>query len=205
MSKIRLNKGELKIQRDALKQFERYLPFLQLKKQQLQFEVHRIYGDLVFKKEEIGNFKSKISEWAGLLREPGNYIIKLIGTKRITIDKANIAGVNIPLLVGVEFEEQEYDLFLMPLWVDIALKRIRQIMILLEEKRIFEEQLTILKQELRITTQRVNLFEKVKIPEYKENIRLIKIYLGDQNTNAVGRSKIAKRKIARLSLEDAVL
>jgi V/A-type H+-transporting ATPase subunit D len=47
---------------------------------------------------------------------------------------------------------------------------------------------------LRIVTQRVNLFEKVKIPESKENIRRINIYIGDQQTNSVGRSKIAKKK-----------
>ncbi len=52
-----------------------------------------------------------------------------------------------------------------------------------------------MKQELRITTQRVNLFEKVKIPQAEEAIRRIKIFIGDQMTNAVGRSKIAKKKI----------
>jgi V/A-type H+-transporting ATPase subunit D len=54
---------------------------------------------------------------------------------------------------------------------------------------------------LRITTQRVNLFEKVKIPGAKEAIRLIKIYIGDQMTNAVGRSKIAKNKIEEADFE----
>ena len=48
--------------------------------------------------------------------------------------------------------------------------------------------------ELRTTTQRVNLFEKVKIPEAKENIRIIRIFMGDQQTAAVARSKIAKGK-----------
>ncbi|MDP2927327.1 MAG: V-type ATP synthase subunit D, partial [Candidatus Omnitrophota bacterium] len=62
----------------------------------------------------------------------------------------------------------------------------------------------ILRQELRVTTQRVNLFEKVKIPLAEENIRLIKIYIGDQMANAVGRSKIAKRKIEELILEEAI-
>ncbi|MBU1147018.1 MAG: hypothetical protein KKD11_01570, partial [Candidatus Omnitrophica bacterium] len=52
-----------------------------------------------------------------------------------------------------------------------------------------------------IATQRVNLFEKIKIPACKENIRLIRIYLGDQQTNAVGRSKIAKKKIEEMVLE----
>jgi V/A-type H+/Na+-transporting ATPase subunit D len=58
-----------------------------------------------------------------------------------------------------------------------------------------------LSEELRITNQRVNLFEKVKIPECSENIRRIRIYLGDQQASAVGRSKIAKKKIERMSLE----
>ena len=48
--------------------------------------------------------------------------------------------------------------------------------------------------ELRTTSQRVNLFEKVKIPECRENIRRIRIMLGDLETSAVARSKIAKRK-----------
>ena len=53
----------------------------------------------------------------------------------------------------------------------------------------------ILSRALRVTTQRVNLFEKVKIPECLENIRVIRIYLGDQMANAVGISKVAKKKI----------
>ena len=99
------------------------------------------------------------------------------------------------------FESMEYDLFLTPLWVDIAIEKIRQLVVLLEEEKIFKEQLGILEQELRITAQRVNLFEKVKIPECKENVRLIRIYLGDQQTNAVGRSKIAKLKIEAMIME----
>ena len=52
----------------------------------------------------------------------------------------------------------------------------------------------LLGKERRLTSQRVNLFEKVKIPEAKENIRMISIYLGDQQTSAVVRGKIAKKK-----------
>ena len=61
--------------------------------------------------------------------------------------------------------------------------------------KVLEEGVAVLRQELRITTQRVNLFEKVKVPEAEEAIRRIKIYIGDQMANAVGRSKAAKRKI----------
>ena len=62
-----------------------------------------------------------------------------------------------------------------------------------------KERISILKAELRVTTQRVNLFEKIKIPECLENIRKIRIYLGDQMANAVGISKVAKKKIEVLN------
>ena len=57
-----------------------------------------------------------------------------------------------------------------------------------------KKQSELLNRELRLTSQRVNLFEKVKIPEAKDNIRVIEIYLGDQQTSAVVRGKIAKSK-----------
>ena len=58
-----------------------------------------------------------------------------------------------------------------------------------------EKQVELLGKELRTTSQRVNLFEKVKIPEAKENIRIIGVYLGDQQTAAVVRGKISKKKL----------
>jgi len=73
---------------------------------------------------------------------------------------------------------------------------LRQLIRLRVERQIIEEQHRLLADELRTTSQRVNLFEKVKIPECKENIRVIRIFTGDQQTAAVARSKIAKGKNA---------
>ena len=42
MSKIKHTKNELKTQRDALRRFNRYLPTLLLKKQQLQMEMRQL-------------------------------------------------------------------------------------------------------------------------------------------------------------------
>jgi len=201
MAKIKFTKGELKKQRDALKRFERYLPILQLKKQQMQLEIQRAHQRLNQKIEELDNLENDISEWAGFLKEPGDYVAGWIKPKNIVTSGFNIAGVDIPVFERVEFEEAEYDLFLTPLWVDTAIIALRKFIGLLEEKKVLNKQLEILTKELRITNQRVNLFEKVKIPECAENIRRIRIYLGDQQANAVGRSKIAKKKIERMSLE----
>jgi len=80
-------------------------------------------------------------------------------------------------------------------------EKLKAILLLELETRILEEQRRRLDRELRITTQRVNLFEKVKIPETRENIRKIQVYLGDQQTAAVVRGKIAKRGLARATLK----
>ncbi len=63
-----------------------------------------------------------------------------------------------------------------------------------------EKQYELLSKELRTTSQRVNLFEKVKIPESKDNIRKINIFLGDQQTSGVARSKLAKGKATAKAL-----
>ncbi|MBO5960081.1 MAG: V-type ATP synthase subunit D, partial [Lentisphaeria bacterium] len=77
---------------------------------------------------------------------------------------------------------------------DDAVTALKQAISLRAAGRIIEEQERLLQQELRTTTQRVNLFEKVKIPECQENIHRIRIQISDQETAAVARSKIAKKK-----------
>ena len=101
--------------------------------------------------------------------------------------------------MGLDFGVVEYSLFAMPLWVDAAVNRVQEILALDAELAMLAEQVGRLGEELRITTQRVNLFEKVKIPEAKDNIRMIQIYLGDQQTAAVVRGKIAKNKLVKVS------
>jgi len=199
--KIKLTKGELKRQREALKQYQRYLPTLQLKKQQLQMEI-LLQHTLQEERRHVLEAKMHAAQtWAGLLADPGVNIHSLIMTKGVIRAAKNISGVDIPVFERVEFESVEYDLFLIPLWVDAATEIIKQLISLKEEIKTIEEGISILKHELVITTQRVNLFEKVKIPEAEEAIRRIKVYIGDQMANAVGRSKIAKRKIQEYVLE----
>jgi len=205
MAKLKLTKGELKRQRDALKQFQRYLPTLQLKKQQLQLEILQQNIILQEKKQTLDKKRQTIDLWAGLLSEPQVDINPFLKPQKLTTHIKNIAGVDIPVFDALEFGLSEYDLFVMPLWLDLAIQALREVIILNKEVSIIQQGVVILRHELRITTQRVNLFEKVKIPLAQENIRLIKIYIGDQMANAVGRSKIAKRKIEELILEEALV
>lgn len=195
MMQVKLTKGELKRQRDALKQYRRYLPMLQLKKQQLQMEIFQQHARLKERQTlEQARYKS-ISLWAGLIAEWIEPVQAQLSRRNTLAGAKNIAGVDIPVFEKVVFEPAEYDLYHAPLWVDHALDAFESLIGLREEITLIEASVRILKHELQVTTQRVNLFEKVKIPEAEEAVRRIKIFIGDQLANAVGRSKIAKRKI----------
>jgi V/A-type H+-transporting ATPase subunit D len=198
MAKIKLTKGELKKQRDDLRQFLRYLPTLQLKKQQLQMEILRGNNLLDEKALAENSRRTAVLAWAGLLAEGEVFSAGWVVPMKIVTGSKNVAGVDLPVFERVEFKEAEYDLFLVPPWVDAGIDFLRELGSLREEIRVMRQAVEILRHELRITTQRVNLFEKVKIPDAEEAIRRIKIYIGDQMANAVGRSKIAKRKIEEM-------
>ena len=103
-------------------------------------------------------------------------------------------------VVGCTFKEIDYDVDEYPLWVDTAVFKLRDIARLDALVSTMKKQVELLEKELRTTSQRVNLFEKVKIPEAQENIRVIQVYLGDQQTAAVVRGKISKRKLAEVEL-----
>ncbi|MDP8264442.1 MAG: V-type ATP synthase subunit D [Candidatus Aceula lacicola] len=202
MAKIKLTKSELKKQRDNLAQFSHYLPTLQLKKQQLQIKIFEIRKALKEKQTDLDSAKASLDQWVGLLADPGVDIEKWTAPANVSISTHNIAGVDIPIFEKAEFEKKDYDLYLMPFWVDVGIETIQKFSSSLVETEIIKKQIAILQKELMTTTQRVNLFEKVKIPECIENIRKIRIYLGDQQASAVGVSKVAKKKIEQAVLAE---
>ena len=193
MAKIKINKNELKFQRDSLKRFQRYLPTLLLKKQQLQMEIRKLENDINLKKKNEEDEHIELKLWISLYSENIDFS-DYIELESIITSQGNIAGVNIPILDDIKFNENKPDLFETSFWIDSGIKKIKELILLRVEIKILYEQYKLLNDELRTTTQRVNLFEKVKIPEAKENIRIIRIFMGDQQTAAVARSKIAKGK-----------
>ena len=129
--------------------------------------------------------------------ETGVFTPDVVRITSVKTAQGNIAGVAIPIFEGAEFAVSLYDIFSAPLWLDAAVERMRTVLLLDIEAQIVEEQRKRLDHELRITTQRVNLFEKIKIPETGASIKKIQVYLGDQQTSAVVRGKLAKRGLAR--------
>jgi V/A-type H+-transporting ATPase subunit D len=196
---VKLTKNALKAERDALQRFSRYLPTLQLKKQQLQVEVQRVRREFDEARTGIEGFEADVRKWIQLLDPQfADVLQESVSVKKWTTGIHNVAGVDTPVFESLEFETVDLDLFATPLWFDDVLKVARELVEKRLKLQLLQEQIIALDEELRITSQRVNLFEKVKIPEAKENIRTIQIFLGDQQTAAVARAKIAKNKTQAL-------
>ena len=200
---IKLTKNELKKQKDNLKQFQRYLPTLQLKKQQLQSVIMGIRNELERKEAERIQMIGDLDDWIAVFAENEIFdedkkLDRLVQPDRVIVKDENVAGVTIPAFEELTFKDINYDVDDYPLWVDTACFKLREIARLDAIVSTLKKQTELLEQELRTTSQRVNLFEKVKIPEAKENIRVIQVYLGDQQTAAVVRGKISKKKLVEV-------
>ena len=195
MAGVKLTKIELKKQKDSLKRFRRYLPTLYIKKQLLQKEVARINEQIELIKKAEKSIHESVAPWQGVFCEQAD-LGKLVSMKEIITILDNIAGIDIPVLESVKIETEPYDFFETPLWIDSAVLVIKELLELKIRISVLETQKKLLSEELRITSQRVNLFEKVKIPETVDSISRINIYLGDLQTVAAGWARMAKKKIS---------
>ncbi len=199
MAKLKLTKTELKAQRDALARYRRFLPTLELKKEQLIQEIRRVEHEEEAARAEEARRRDNAAAWLRVFAEEVavEEIVRLV---RVHTHDGNIAGVPIPIFDRAEFAVAEYDVFSTPLWVDRAVELVQAVGTLRARQHVLAQQKALLTHEMRITIQRINLFEKVKIPECRENIRRIQIYLGDQQANAVARGKIAKGKLSDVQI-----
>lgn len=196
--KIKFTKQEQKKQQDSLKQFQRFLPTLQLKKQQLQAEVRHSSDLLEDNLRRQQSLRGALAQSLIFFGDTGvaGEIASKVKIENVRVSEQNIAGVPIPVFEGIDFAPVIIDRFASDWYMDDAVDALKRAAELKEEYKILYRQYELLAEELRTTGQRVNLFEKVKIPECQENIRKIRIMLGDLETSAVARSKIAKRKTA---------
>ena len=196
MGKIKFTKAELKSQQEAKRQYERFLPTLQLKKQQLQLEVRMSADQLEANEAAQRRMADSVADFIALYGdgELDRIVSGAVRIAEVLRGSTNIAGITVPTFDRVEFVPSEWDLFATDWCVDDLVAALREAVSLRCAHAVLEEQHRLLADELRSTTQRVNLFEKVKIPECNENIRRINIMLGDANTGSVARSKIAKKK-----------
>ena len=100
MAKIKLTKNELKVQKDALKMYQRYLPTLTLKKQQLQSEIRAIEANAKAVRQQKTALEKEFEEWIAVFSEADAFPEGIITVANIRKGTGNIAGVTIPPMRG---------------------------------------------------------------------------------------------------------
>jgi V/A-type H+/Na+-transporting ATPase subunit D len=198
MAAVKLTKNELKKQKDSLKRFQRYLPTLQLKKQQLQLVIRQVEAEEQELRRKQQALRDQLQHWIAVFGDEID-LAAYVQVDRVETETGNIAGVDVPVFKELTFKDIEWNLLETPLWIDKGITALKELITFDAEVAVLQRRRKLLHDELRTTSQRVNLFEKVKIPESKENIRRIQIYLGDQQTAAVVRGKMAKAKVVGAS------
>lgn len=196
MARVPLSKSQLSREKESLAAYGRYLPALDLKRQQLM-------AARAEARREIAAIDARIAE---AIRATGE-AIPMLADRQVGLDGLvrlgevrrglrNVAGVRLPVVEHVETIRAPYGRMVRPHWVDAVADRLVEAIGLKVEARLARERLELLEAAVVRITQRVNLFEKVLIPQARENIRRINVHLGDTERAAVVRSKIAKRKRA---------
>lgn len=199
---IKLTKTELRLQQNRLTQLKKYLPTLQLKKMLLQVEVYQAIQEIQTLSNAFKALEKKITSFSSLFSDKQAFdlfpSVKVLETQKTW---ENIAGVDIPVFDKIIFQESDYFLFDSPVWIDSGIASLKELIEIKEKRIVGEERKKALEQELREVSIRVNLFEKILIPRAQQNIKKIKIFLGDQLLAAVCQAKVSKQKILKRAQE----
>ena len=197
MSKLALNKTSLNQQKRKLETYLRFLPALEMKREQLMQETKKAEQQVREKQQHIEELNRFIGDRLPMLGAENVAVEDLVTLGKVHVRQENLLGLKLPRLDRVDVDVVPYSYLARPHWVDNFVSGYRQ---LLQEKVslvLLGRRLQLLRNALRTTTQRVNLFSSVLIPGARDNIKRIRLFLDDQERAGVVRSKLAKQKMAK--------
>ena len=195
MAKIALNKSSLNKEKRNLKTFNRYLPALEMKRQQLMAEKKKAEVALTEARTRIEEIERAIAEQLPMLACEDISVDNLVKVNNVVLGEQNIVGTSVPVVEVVDVEVAPYSFLTKPHWVDFLVEKLREMVALRVEMQVRELRLKEISKATRTTSQRVNLFSKILIPQSKKNIAKIKIFLSDGDRAGVVNAKISKSKM----------
>ncbi len=202
--KFQYNKTSLGDMGKQLKMRTNALPTLKSKEAALRAEVQKskdMAGDFEEKQRKlIGSYEYMTALW-------GEFDPDLVKIADVGLGIHKIAGVRIPVLKEVMFDEKKYDLFSSPIWFADGVELLKKIARLKIEYEFYARKTALLDYARKKTTQKVNLYEKVQIPGYEAAILKIRRFLEDEENLSKSAQKIVKNRqdqAAKQRTEEAV-
>ena len=189
--KFQYNKTSLGELGKQLKMRQKALPTIKSKESALRLEVKRAKDSAA---EYRSRYNSLVESYEYMVSLWGEFDCTLLKISDVELSTQKIAGVRIPLLGEVVFEEKAFDLFSSPAWYSDGVALLKQIATLGIQAEVYNRQTELLDYARRKTTQKVNLYEKVQIPGYEDAIRKIKRFMEDEENLSKSAQKIVKTR-----------
>lgn len=196
MARLQLNKSSLAREVSHLRTYERFLPSLDLKRQQLMGEKAKAEAEVLALEEAVEALAAKVGQAVPMLGHSGVDLTGLVRLKDYQVGSENVVGTRLPVLQTLEVDVRAYDPMVKPHWVDDVARLLHDMLEARLRVQVARQRVAALERAVKVVTQRVNLFEKVLIPIARSNIKKIRVHLSDSDMDAVVRSKISKRKRA---------
>ena len=194
MAKLALNKSALSKEKQRRKSYQRYLPSLELKQKQLLAERKKAQRQLAQHQSQIESAQAAVYQKLPMLANESMDLTGLVQVDNVRIEEENLMGTHLPTLGHVDYNIAEYGYLTRPHWFDVLAESLQSVLKLKLEEQVLLIRVQRLEKASQTITQRVNLFSKVLIPEARDNIKRIGLFLSDQERAGVVRSKLAKRK-----------
>lgn len=194
--KFQFNKTESQRLQKQLKVRYIALPILKSKEAALRAEIKKLKEEYVEIEKELARYSDSLAGDRNLFNE---FDLK-VKLKEVGITSKKIAGVDIPELGEVVFDVPEYSMFTRPAWYNQGLVIMKKLISLDISKLIAKKRVDILEKARRKTTQKVNLYEKVQIPELEQAISKIKRMLEDTENLEKSSQKIVKKRLESMEL-----
>ena len=189
--KFQYNKTSLGELGKQLKMRQKALPTIKSKESALRLEVKRA-------KDSANGYRSQyealVAQYDYMVSLWGELDCTLLKISDVELSTQKIAGVRIPILGDVVFDEKPFDIFSSPAWYSDGVALLKQIAVLGIQAAVFTRQMELLDYARRKTTQKVNLYEKVQIPGYEDAIRKIKRFMEDEENLSKSAQKIVKTR-----------
>lgn len=196
MAQLTLSKSTYLKEAKKLENYQRFLPSLDLKRKQLVIEKKRQQDLLLELEGQLQSAMESASHGLPMLANEELEFNNLVKIDSVKVVDENLMGIHLPKLEELTLTRQTYGYLVRPHWVDILISNLYEAVRLSIQVDIHRQRVEKLTYAVRKATQRVNLLDKILIPDTRSNMRKIEIFLSDNERAAVVRSKISKRKRA---------
>ena len=169
----------------------RALPTLQSKEAALRVEVKKAKDRMNELEKEL---RQQMDAYENMVRLWSEFDASLVTVREVKMSSKKIAGTKTPVLEDVIFDIKDFSMYNKPSWFFEGVELLESLSRIGIEMEVYRKKMELLDYARKKTTQKVNLYEKVQIPEYQNAINKIKRFLEDQENLSKSAQKIVKKR-----------